>query len=268
MSSARTLRLRSQLLTSDGLGTAEHLALVRLREHGGESAGGGVLLEALGRAGVELHDGNLLAPHGPQLIRVVRFQWPARPKPCDSCPLILGTCVGALIALVAVRLGSRTQGASNQVQPTTDLAPTRSDAPAPSGEGEVIVVPDPVDDVAIVLGEPGSLDWIGERAAQSVSDRPSPFPGAVRTAIQAGGLATGGKAKLDAARGMYVKLDPSSVAERRKFGPVKDATGKTLGIVRGDKNIRHVVRFQQGGANALAASNLMVLAATAAIRSS
>ncbi|MEV4419978.1 hypothetical protein AB0L40_08380 [Patulibacter sp. NPDC049589] len=124
---------------------------------------------------------------------------------------------------------------------------------------------------ALVLGPEDALaafdqSGISRRRAGSGS---GPVPQLARNAMAAGGLKATDTFLRGANSGRIVSLAPETMEHLAKGKPLFDKSGNVLALVRGDKGkLSHVMRFDKGGAQVAAASNMATLAVTAALSQS
>jgi hypothetical protein len=108
---------------------------------------------------------------------------------------------------------------------------------------------------------------IGAGLTSRADDRPrGPLPHLVRQVIRCG-RCRGHTACPDGIEsGRIVALAPATVEQLKRGAPVYDKAGSMLGLDRSDKGrLKHVMRLDQKGAQAVVASNAATLALTAAL---
>lgn len=173
-----------------------------------------------------------------------------------------------VVTLLLHRRGRRAeaQGASPSLAPSRDESSARAAGP---GAGDLVLVPFPNDTgQALLVGPENALaafdrSGLTRRRAGTGS---GPVPQLVRDAMAAGGLKTTDAFQKGANSGRIVALAPETMDHIAKGKPVYDKAGNVLALVRGDSGrLSHVMRFQKGGAQAAAASNMATLAVTAAL---
>lgn len=183
--------------------------------------------------------------------------------------------VGLLgIIVVGSLLRRRRAQSTAQLPPpeTDDLDAPRADAARLEDVADpeaVVLVPLPNKrNEALVLGSETALEvfdqsglTLGEKGA-----RRGPLPQLVTRIIAAGGGEATRRAQHGIDSGRIVALAPETVEQLKQGRPVYDKAGSMLGLVRGDKGrLKHVMRLDQKGAQAVVASNAATLALTAAL---
>lgn len=188
-----------------------------------------------------------------------------------SILIALAAVAAALIVVLLLlrrgRRGAQTGAPASLPAPSLDEPP-----PAPAvgpGAGDLVLVPLPNDTGhALLVGPEDALaafDQSGLTRRQA-GNGSGPVPQLVRDAVAAAGLRSTGAFQNGANSGRIVALAPETMEAMAKGKPVYDKAGNVLALVRGDKGrLSHVMRFQKGGAQAAAASNMATLAVTAAL---
>ncbi len=93
-----------------------------------------------------------------------------------------------------------------------------------------------------------------------------PLPQLITRIIGAGANEATRRAQQGIDSGRLVALAPETVEQLKRGTPVYDKAGAMLGLVRGDKGrLKHVMRLDPKGAQAVVASNAATLALTAAL---
>jgi hypothetical protein len=142
--------------------------------------------------------------------------------------------------------------------------------PAPAiGLDELVLVPLPNRrDEALVIGSEVALSVLDDSGLtrRPTTGRPGPLPQLIRSGMAAGGLQATRHAQTGVDSGRLVALSRETMEHLDKGKPVYDKANNMLGIVKDDKGkIRHVMRLDQKGAQAVVASNAATLAVTAAL---
>ena len=142
--------------------------------------------------------------------------------------------------------------------------------PAPAiALDEIVLVPLPNRrDEALVIGSDQALSVLDHSGLtrRPTKGRPGPLPQLIRSGMAAGGLQATRNAQTGVDSGRIVALSRETMEHLDKGKPVYDKAKNMLGIVKGDKGrIRHVMRLDQRGAQAVVASNAATLAVTAAL---
>ncbi len=147
---------------------------------------------------------------------------------------------------------------------TADLEPTSH---RPPGDELVVLVPLPNKrNEALVLGSEAALSVFERSGIPGSPAGSGPLPQLVRQVIAAGGTEATRRAQRGIDAGRIVALTPETMEQLKRGRPVYDKAGAMLGVVRGDKGrLKHVMRLDQKGAQAVVASNAATLALTAAL---
>lgn len=183
--------------------------------------------------------------------------------------LVLGLMVllaGAVIIVVRRHERGGVVESTAPVPPTdtTDLEPASA---RPLGDDDVVLVPLPNNrNEVLVLGSEAALSVFDRSGITNGRDVSLPLPQLVRQVIAAGGTEATRRAQQGIDAGRIVALTPETVEQLKRGRPVYDKAGAMLGVVRGDKGrLKHVMRLDQKGAQAVVASNAATLALTAAL---
>jgi hypothetical protein len=142
--------------------------------------------------------------------------------------------------------------------------------PVPAiGLDELVLVPLPNRrDEALVIGSDQALSVLDDSGLtrRPTTGRTGPLPQLIRSGMAAGGLQATRHAQTGVDSGRIVALSRETMEHLDKGKPVYDKANNMLGIVKGDKGkIRHVMRLDRTGAQAVVASNAATLAITAAL---
>jgi len=137
------------------------------------------------------------------------------------------------------------------------------------GDDELVLVPLPNSRAeALVLGSDRALEVLDASGLtkRPSADTPGPLPQLVRSGMAVGGLETTRHAQHGIDSGRIVALSEETMRHLGRGKPVYDHAKNMLGVVRGDKGrIKHVMRLDKMGAQAVVASNAATLAVTAAL---
>ena len=177
----------------------------------------------------------------------------------------------AALALLGATFVVRSRLRRNAADERPAPPPVLDPAPAEPlhDEDEVILVPLPTHrGEALVLGSEHTLEAFDRSGLTHRSPRGQrgPLPQVVRQVMSLGGQDATRQAQRDISSGRIVALSEDTMKHLRDGAPVYDKSGQVLALVRGDKGrLRHVMRFDRAGAQAVMASNAATLALTAAL---
>ena len=188
--------------------------------------------------------------------------------------MTIASTVLAVLAAVLVAVFVLRQRNGEPTVPASDLlpAPARQSSEDPAegpGPDDIVLVPFPnATGLALLVGPEDALAVFDQSGLtrRDTGSGSGPVPQLVRNAMAAGGLRATDTFQRGANSGRLVELAPETMKHLAKGKPVYDKSGNVLALVRGDKGqLRHVMRFKSGGAQAAAASNMATLAVTAAL---
>ena len=179
--------------------------------------------------------------------------------------VIVIAAVGLVAAFVVWLLGGRARLPARQ----GDLL-VRAPSERPAEDAAVTIVHSGLEaDRALVLGPSSALSAI-DSALEALPGRDRPQPllpqFARRIGVNAGALPNL-KLAHESLTGRWVKVSPESAKQLASSQAVVDKAGDVLAVLKGEQGkFKHVVRIQDTAGTTMAASNLAVLVATAAIQ--
>lgn len=195
-----------------------------------------------------------------------------------STGLVVALVAALVIVPAAGLLYWRQRSSSPSGHPSEDGGHKKGLEPVTSGQDEegeliepdaVVLVPLPnKHNEALLLGAESALTIFDESGLTVRVDQAPcrPLPQLVTRIMGAGGGEATRRAQTGIHSGRIVALAPETVEELKRGKPVYDKAGSMLGLVRGDKGrLKHVMRLDQKGAQAVVASNAATLALTAAL---
>jgi hypothetical protein len=183
--------------------------------------------------------------------------------------VVAASAVGLLVKSRSDRESELAQDEPPGRDRDTALALPEPEDPAIAAD-ELVLVPLPNRrGQALVLGNHAALaelDAGGVPIAPRGAQEPDALGQLVRNAIAVGGTEATRRAQLGVDSGRIVALSEETMKQLRHGKPVFDKSQNMLGLIKGDTGkIKHVMRFDQKGAQALVASNAATLAMTVAV---
>ena len=185
--------------------------------------------------------------------------------------LDLGLVLAAVLAAGLAVWAFRTRRTSKPIEHESTVPLPGYGRPAleRAEDNDIVIVPLPSGlDKALIMGSAADLALLDEQGLTSrgPAENPRLVSQTVRRALTGGAYAANEVARRGVDSGRIVKLAPETVKALEKGKPVFDKSKNMLGIIKGDKGkISHVMRIEQGGANAMLVSNAATLAVTAAL---